>query len=515
MTQCSPPVATDAPGPRQRVVARLTHAREQADGPFWRHAVPLTLLACVVMYWLSDFVPRVIDQQRNYATYDYDLGIFDQTTWLLAHGRGFITLRGLPFLGHHLNLGLILFAPAYWLGAGPELLNVAMTVAMAACVVPLAAICHRYRPTTSWYALAFGFTFLYCPVTQDMLVDSFYPEKMAMPFMLGALWAAMERRWRLFAVCAVLTVVWKEDLALFVMMLGLGVAVKRDRRIGAITVGLAAAYFVIATRVVLAHFAGGGAFYAGFLGPLGGTPGELLHNLFTEPSLFTDRYNANDGTGYVVELARQWVFTPLLSPSSLLLALPSYVVNVLSSQGYTQELHRHYVTVPFVASAYSSVRGALSRRTVAIRAGLAVGLIAMSVWTHNAGAGPWSSEYETGIWGGLVRLPRHDVLDRAVAMVPEGASVSASYRLASHLSRRPEVYTFPNPWVPYNWGIEEKHPRSPLVVDWLVIDRGDIAESPERVSLFASITASPCWVTVMNHDDIVVAHRTTSRTCRV
>jgi hypothetical protein len=107
------------------------------------------------------------------------------------------------------------------------------------------------------------------------------------------------------------------------------------------------------------------------------------------------------------------------------------------------------------------------------------------------------------------------VLDRAVAMVPERASVSASYRLAPHLTRRPEVYSFPNPWMPFNWGIEERNPRSPLVVDWLVVDRGDIAEIPERVSLLASITASPCWVTVMDLDDVLVAHRTTSRTCSV
>src|SRR4051812_13512267 len=134
----------------------LARAREELSTPFWRHLVPLALAAATVMFWLSEFVPLAIRQQRNHATFDYDLGIFDQTAWLLSRGQGFITLRGRPFLGHHLNWGLALFAPAYRLGAGPELLNIAALVALAACVVPIAAIAHRYRPATSWYAPAFA-----------------------------------------------------------------------------------------------------------------------------------------------------------------------------------------------------------------------------------------------------------------------------------------------------------------------------------------------------------------------
>jgi uncharacterized membrane protein len=494
----------------------LARARTEVSSPFWRHLLPLALVAASAMFWLSEFVPRVIGQQRNHATFDYDLGIFDQTAWLLAHGRGFITLRGLPFLGHHLNFGMALFAPAYWLGAGPEFLNVAMTVALAACVIPIALICRRYRPATSWYAAAFSFAFLFNPITQDLLVDSFYPEHMAMPFMLGALWAALERRWRLFAVLVVLTLIWKEDLALFVVMLGIGVAVKRDRRIGAWTAGLAALYFVIATRVVLAHFAGGSPFYAGFLGPLGDSPTAVLHNLVTEPSLFTDKYNQNDGTGYAVGLTRPWLFTPLVSPSSLLLALPTYLVNVLSSQGYTQELHRHYVIVPFVATVMSAMRGALGRSTAPIRAALAVGVVAMTLWTHNGGTGRWSGRYETGIWGGLTRHPHAQVLDDAVRLIPEDAVVSASFRLTPHLTRRPEIYTFPNPWIAYNWGVSDQNPRSPKRVDWIIIDRELYSHAFEMgvrtEDLLKNIEASGCFTPVRDNAEVYVARRV-SRDC--
>ena len=47
-----------------------------------------------------------------------------RAVWLLARGQDFITVRGLPVFGHHASFGLLLFAPASWLGAGPNVLNV-------------------------------------------------------------------------------------------------------------------------------------------------------------------------------------------------------------------------------------------------------------------------------------------------------------------------------------------------------------------------------------------------------
>src|SRR5947209_13760978 len=68
------------------------------ESRLFTHYLPLVFLVMLVGYWLNAFVPLAIDQHHNYFTSDFDLGIFDQATWLLAHGRGFITVRGLPFL---------------------------------------------------------------------------------------------------------------------------------------------------------------------------------------------------------------------------------------------------------------------------------------------------------------------------------------------------------------------------------------------------------------------------------
>jgi uncharacterized membrane protein len=472
---------------------------------FEPHYLAFAVIGIIVAYWMSVFLPLTVNHHRNYGTFDFDLGIFDQASWLVAHGRGFITLRGLEFLGHHLNLGLLLFAPAYWLGAGAEFLNAMVVVALAASVIPIMAICRHYRPSTSWYGVAFSITFLFGLVPQDMIAESFHPEKMAIPFMLAALWAALERRWRLFALFLVLAVCWKEDLALFAIMVGLGVAWKRNRNIGIVTTLVSAMYFIVATRYVIPALNGAGPFYADFMGPLGATPTDMVANFIRNPQMFADKFAQNNGLDYFLGLQMPWLFTSLLSPASLLLALPAYFVNVFSSQGYTQELARHYVTVPFTVSAFSALRGTMSRTRPAVRVALAIGIALTVIWTRQGGTGPWSHRYNEGVWN-LEHSAHHAVLDRGIAMIPDDASVSAAYLLSPHLTRRPEIYSWPNPWLPTNWGINDQNPRSPDRVDWVFLDLGVVDEARQS-ALIELLRSSRCWETKLDEDRALLLHR--------
>jgi len=77
-------------------------------------------------------------QQANFGTFGYDMGLYDQGIWLLSRFKDpFVTIRGLYFFEHHVNLITLLFVPAYWLGAGPHFLYLVETVWMALGAVPL------------------------------------------------------------------------------------------------------------------------------------------------------------------------------------------------------------------------------------------------------------------------------------------------------------------------------------------------------------------------------------------
>ena len=53
-----------------------------------------------------------VQHHRNFGTWAYDMGIYDQGFWLVSQGgQSFVTVRGLEFWGHHVNLVVLLFVP--------------------------------------------------------------------------------------------------------------------------------------------------------------------------------------------------------------------------------------------------------------------------------------------------------------------------------------------------------------------------------------------------------------------
>src|SRR5207253_8687628 len=94
---------------------------------------PWLLLGLFMLTYVVVFGTLTWRQQSNFATFGYDMGIYDQGLWLVSHFHvPFVTVRGLNYFGHHVNIITLLLVPAYWLGAGPHFLYVVETLAMAA-----------------------------------------------------------------------------------------------------------------------------------------------------------------------------------------------------------------------------------------------------------------------------------------------------------------------------------------------------------------------------------------------
>ncbi|HTN80980.1 MAG TPA: DUF2079 domain-containing protein, partial [Acidimicrobiales bacterium] len=75
------------------------------------------VLGAMVVGWSGVFIVLGWIRQARFATFSFDLGIYDQAVWLLSRFHDpFVTVRGLEFFGHHVNPILLLFVPFYWLG---------------------------------------------------------------------------------------------------------------------------------------------------------------------------------------------------------------------------------------------------------------------------------------------------------------------------------------------------------------------------------------------------------------
>ncbi len=465
--------------------------------------LPQRTLGAFIAAYAAVFSYYLILRHHRFATFDYDLGIFDQAVWLLSRGESFMTLRGLDFWGHHFEPAMLLFVPAYWLGAGASTLNVAMVISLSLGAIPVYRMARKHLDN-DWLAVVVGAAFCMHYSSQWILQETFHPEIMAVTPMLFAWLAMSEERWRAAVGWIIFAVAWKEDVAMAVAMMGIVIGIRGHRRYGMMIFLGAAAYFGVATEIILPAMNGGEVFYGGLYGELGNSPADVAGTALTEPAMVLEVLYRQHAIGDARDLLAPFSFASLLSPLPLLMALPQFFASHLTINGFSTGNRIHYVAMPLVATTISAVEG-IGRLKASLRPWL-VGSIAATTLAFSAawGVTQFSVEHDTAIWW-QNENPRQDELERAVALVPGDASVSASYSFAPQLAHREQAWGFPNPWAPTNWATNPELLPDPDSIEWLVIDRRHLG--PEATGLLAEILGSEDWVLEIDEQDIVVARR--------
>ncbi len=218
----------------------------------------------------------------------------------------------------------------------------------------------------------------------------------------------------------------------------------------------------------------------------------------------THLHNAHS-FGYLRDLWAPFGFVNLLAPVTLLLAVPQLLANLLSVNNFTWSLRFHYVALPLMASMLGFVLG-LRRlkgnwRTFAVGVALAASIGTAASW----GVGPYTPNYRAGYWP-LAANANQAEITHALSLIPPHASVSASYHLVPHLTDRELIFSFPNPFHPRNWGINDAQQRDPKTVQWLIVLQGDLGADDQK--LLASLMTGPdALKTVYESNGVLVARR--------
>ncbi|HEY2371490.1 MAG TPA: DUF2079 domain-containing protein [Gaiellaceae bacterium] len=426
-----------------------------------------------------------------------DLGSMAQALWSSAHGHllHFTSQDGKTAgirLGSHVDPILLAFVPLWWIWSSPLMLLVVQAIAVSAGALPVFWLGRKHLASER-AAMFFAFAYLLYPATQFntfTIAVGFHAVSLAIPLLLLAIWFLDEERLLAFAIVAVLAVMCKEEIAAAIGCLGIWYAIRKGHRaVGATicVVGLAISAFEFA--VVIPHFAKGGVDpFAYRYAAVGSTPGGILHKAVTDPGAIVHAVVTGHKLAYLAVLFLPflglWAFEPLL----LLGALPDLAINLLSSKGDQTSIPYHWTAgiVPFVVAA--SVMGAARIKRdpseLAAVALIAVGLVAL-----------YSPIYFVGHDVRLA-LPSstRTAKSHALALVPQGASVTASEQLAGYLSSRREIYVFPRG----------------LNAAWAVIDRNDssyqdVASSYRRS--VARLNANPYWTVVYASHGVEVLRR--------
>lgn len=456
-----------------------------------------------------------IQRHRTFGTWAFDMGIYDQGFWLVSRGKSFITVRGIDFWGHHVNLIAIAFAPFYWFGAGPSFLMAVQAAALGAGGIPTYLIA-RDRLGSPWMGLTFAVVYLlYAPI-QWIAWANFHPEALVVTPLLFAWWFAMQRRWRPFFVAVVIALSTREDtaLAVFVMGLVLWWMLRRERRddrhaqkMAVLTAVLGVVWYLVSTRFVIPAFnRGQQPFYIGyFYGNYGTDTFEIAETIVTRPDRVVSDATQPDRLRFYRDLLLPWGGLPLGGLVQLAMAGPQLLASVIGTSPYARTIRYQYTAVMIAPIVIASVESARWMWKYAVVRRFLVPWLLVCAYVTNIAWSPSPLGPQDNVWG--TDAPRHDSMRAAVAMVPGDASVTATYTLGPHLSHREQIYDWPNPWIPAYWGNDDTYRLpDPGEIEYLVIDRQQIG--PDHQDLLTGLIAPGGDFDVLfDQDDVVVARR--------
>jgi uncharacterized membrane protein len=468
-------------------------------------AAALTLTLAV---FVATFVVATWTAHERFGTYGFDLGIYDQATWLLSQGRApFVTIRGLDLLGQHAAYILVLVAPLYRLWADPRLLLLlqVLFLALPALVVYRLGGRHLGHPAAG---LAVAAAYLAYPGVQWAISWQFHPEAIAAGLLALAALAADRGRQRAMAVWLALAALCGEEVGVIVAGFGLLLVVGGRRVVGWWTAGAGLAWFLVATYVLMPLHAGRvtGLFEADY-GIAGTGPRALLRSLPTLAGHALQTGLANDGLFYLVLVFLPLAGLPLLAPRWLLPVAPPLLLNLAAVQPEHHQLRFHYLATAAPLLAVGTVAGLAAIRASRRRllAPLLVALVVLAGFTSwRYGPAPWARD-PVAVPAGPTDQARRE----ALALVDEGAPVSAQYNLVPHLAHRAEVYEFPNPFRAVNWGLAgDEHPQGTLErLQFVVVQRDLLGEEDRK--LLDQLRTNPAlgWRTVMERQGVIVLER--------
>ncbi len=410
--------------------------------PWWRRITPWQVgLAGVVFIYVVHFTSLTLDIHHGLGTSSYDFGLYDQGLWLMSRFHApFVTLMGRNLMGDHTSFILVALVPFYWLWPAAGTLLFAQSLAIGLGAVPV-FLYARQRLQAEWMALVLATVYLLHPAVGWTNLENFHPDSFIGVLVAFAIWAALTRRWKTYALFVVLSLLVKEDVSLLVVPLGIWVAIKRDRRIGILTVVGSLGFMAFAMLVVMRGLIGVPTRNAWRI-PFGG-PSGFLKRLFERPGDVADHVWADDRPWYVWQMCTPLAWMFLRRPSVAAIGSLVLAANVVSTFWYQYNIGYHYslIVVPALVMGTVYAIAAFGARA-RIYATATVGVVALYsafLW----GPLPFSRN-ELAYWtpDNPVAVSLRDIIDE----IPPAASVSAYHAATPHLDHREEIYQFPNPF---------------------------------------------------------------------
>ncbi len=438
----------------------------------------LCVLGAMILVYTIVFTYVPWTQQDAFATFGFDLGYGDNRIWLvnqyisgnIGFNDLFSTVGGMHMMGNHVEPIMFLLAPSFWIWSDVKIILFLQTFIIALGAIPVYLLA-RDVTKNRFVALIFAFSYLMYPALQYMNLFHFHSEALATTFLLFAFYFATKSRYGIMILFSVLAIMTKEDIALVTLFLGIYVAIKHDRKFGALLAALSIIWFVIAIKFILPAYSGvdSGFIFQYRYGAFGNTFGAAATKAVTDPAFTFDVFMKHQGPRYGAELLAPTAFIGLLSPETLAISLPMFAENVFSAHPLQQTINYQYTAAitPFIFISLIYGYARLVRWKPHIWKLLAAVIFAIAVFANISMSPSLISTHPA-----YYVVPAYaNELQAAVYMVPADARISAHYAYVPHLSHRRYIYEFPNPFKCNYWGARCENQHDPATIEYVMLNK--------------------------------------------
>ena len=348
-------------------------------------------------------------------------------------------------LGGHANWIFFLLVPVLALVPDPRVLILVQTAVAGSGMLPLYLLSKKYLPK-GWWRLLVPVLYATSPIIADAVLFDFHALVIAMPLAIWAMYLMLTKKFGWFVVAAALLVLCKEDMPLVVAMMGIyWWRVLGEKRKGMGVLAGSLIYFVLMVGVVMPVLRAGQVSVVEMrYGELGNGIWGVIVGMVTKPGLVARLILSPEKLAYVLGLLMSGGFMSLWAPAVVAMALPSLVINLLSSNSMMYQSYGYYypavnMAVVMVAAVVGLGRLREDKPKKWKMAGggmLALGMLLSWLYSPVPGSRV-SSRGEFGV------SEHARLFEEVERVVPKEASVSVQNNLGASLAMRRRIITFP------------------------------------------------------------------------
>lgn len=311
------------------------------------HILILTTFLFLAMTGL--LAAATIYRYRVFSASTFDFGVFTQMfEYLKTTGLPYTTVERDLLLSHfaiHFSPIYYLLLPGYYIFSSPEYLLVMQSIIICSGVFPILFLCRHFNLGGS-LSLLIAIIYLTYPGIIAPAFFDFHENKFLTVLILWMIYFFEKKNYLPMYGFMVLTLLVKEDAALYIIFIGLFYAYARQRSKHGIIMTLVGIGYFMVIVVLMSKFGYGIMDYRFSIYRLPDETGlvSVAMNILENPAFFIKNLFSEKKLIFIIYILGPLLFVPLMSRNmrNLILFIPMIVINLMTAYPYQYDIGFQY-----------------------------------------------------------------------------------------------------------------------------------------------------------------------------